>query len=76
VSRQRVADAGARGANTSQLLKFEFPLTVVNVADEAMLPKQSRGQVYVRLVLSPTGKKTALPWPGSFPNRAPEWSAL
>jgi type VI secretion system protein ImpL len=30
----------------------------------------------VRLVLSPAGKKTALPWPGSFPTRAPEWTAL
>jgi type VI secretion system protein ImpL len=75
VGRQRVADAGVRTGNTSQLLKFEFPLGVVSVADEALLPKQSRGQVFVRLVLSPAGKKTALPWPGSFPTRAPDWSA-
>lgn len=76
IARQRMADAGARGGNTSQLLKFEFPLGVVNVADEALLPKQSRGQVFVRLVLSPAGKKTALPWPASFPTRAPEWTSL
>jgi type VI secretion system protein ImpL len=75
VSRQRVPDAGVRTGNTAQMLKFEFPLGVVNVADEALLPKQSRGQVFVRLVLSPTGKKTALPWPGSFPTRAPDWTA-
>lgn len=75
VSRQRIPDASARTGNTAQLLKFEFPLGVVNVADEALLPKQSRGQVFVRLVLSPTGKKTALPWPGSFPTRAPDWNA-
>jgi type VI secretion system protein ImpL len=76
IARQRMADVGARGGNTSQLLKFEFPLGVVNVADEALLPKQARGQVFVRLVLSPTGKKTALPWPASFPTRAPEWTSL
>lgn len=76
VSRQRIPDAGVRTGNTAQLLKFEFPLGVVNIADEALLPKQSRGQVFVRLVLSPTGKKTALPWPGSFPTRAPDWTAL
>ncbi len=76
IGRQRMADAGARGGNTSQLLKFEFPLGVVNVADEALLPKQSRGQVFVRLVLSPAGKKTALPWPASFPTRAPDWTSL
>ncbi|MDE1180923.1 hypothetical protein [Paraburkholderia sp.] len=76
VSRQRVADAGARPGGTSQLLKFDFPLGVVNVADEALLPRQSRGQVFLRLVLSPAGKKTALAWPGSFPSRAPDWTAL
>jgi type VI secretion system protein ImpL len=76
INRQRVPDTAARGGNSSQLLKLEFPLAVVNAADEALLPKQSRGQVFVRLVLSPAGKKTALPWPGSFPTRAPEWTAL
>ncbi|MFM0150720.1 hypothetical protein [Paraburkholderia sp. RL18-085-BIA-A] len=48
----------------------------MNIADEALLPKQSRGQVFLRLVVSPPGKKTALPWPGSFPTRAPDWTAL
>jgi type VI secretion system protein ImpL len=41
-----------------------------------MLPKQARGRVFLRITLMPAGKKTPLPWPGSFPARAPDWTAL
>ena len=76
INRQRVADASGRGERTSQLLKIEFPLGTANPADVSLLPKQAHGRVYVRIALMPAGKKTPLPWPGSFPVRAPEWSAL
>jgi type VI secretion system protein ImpL len=71
-----VADAIGRTERASQLLKIEFPLGTANPADLSLLPKQARGRVYVRIALMPAGKKTPLPWPGSFPVRAPEWSAL
>lgn len=76
INRQRVADGNGRGDRAGQLLRFEFPLGTVNPADLPALPKQAHGRVYVRLSLMPAGKKTPLPWPGSFPVRAPEWSAL
>ena len=76
INRQRVADTSGRGERASQLLKIEFPLGTANPADLSLLPKQAHGRVYVRIALTPAGKKTPLPWPGSFPVRAPEWSAL
>jgi len=33
---------------------------------------ESRAKVYVRLTLSPPGKRTPLTWPGPLPTRAPE----
>ena len=76
VSQQRVADAGAQASSTAQLLRFDFPLGTVSAADLALLSKQTRAQVYVRLTLSAAGKKTPLLWPKSFPTRAPDWNAL
>ncbi|MDR5815338.1 MULTISPECIES: type VI secretion protein IcmF/TssM N-terminal domain-containing protein [unclassified Caballeronia] len=76
VNRERVADAGPRGDRMSQLLRLEFPLSTANPADLSLLPKQARGRLFMRVTLMPAGKKTPLPWPGSFPVRAPEWSAL
>ncbi|MBB5508010.1 type VI secretion system protein [Paraburkholderia atlantica] len=76
INRQRAADASGRGERASQLLKIEFPLGTANPADLSLLPKQAHGRVYLRIALMPAGKKTPLPWPGSFPVRAPEWSAL
>ena len=76
INRQRVADTSGRGERAAQLLKIEFPLGTANPVDLSLLPKQVHGRVYVRVALMPAGKKTPLPWPGSFPVRAPEWSAL
>jgi type VI secretion system protein ImpL len=73
---QRVPDASLRGDSASQLLGFDFPLGTVSPADLALLPKQVRGSVFLRLTLTAAGKKTPLPWPGSFPARAPDWTAL
>jgi len=76
VSQQRVADVGAQASSTAQLLRFDFPLGTVSAADLALLPKQTRAQIYLRLTLTAAGKKTPLSWPRSFPTRAPDWSAL
>ncbi|WP_031362896.1 type VI secretion system protein [Caballeronia sordidicola] len=76
IGRQRVPDASLRGDSASQLLGFDFPLATASPADLALLPKQARGSAFLRLTLMPAGKKTPLPWPGSFPARAPDWTAL
>jgi type VI secretion system protein ImpL len=76
IGRQRVPDASLRGNSASQLLGFDFPIGMASPADLALLPKQTRGSVFLRLTLTPAGKKTPLPWPGSFPARAPNWTAL
>ena len=74
VCAQRVPDALARDRASGPLLKFDFPLGTVSAADLSLLPKHAHGQVFVRLTLSAPGSKTPLPWPGSFPTSAPEWS--
>jgi len=72
IQRQREPDAGVRADGRTQLLRLEFPLSVAT-ADSKMPPVESRSRVYLRLTLSPVGKKSPLPWPGVFPARAPEW---
>lgn len=76
IGRQRVPDASLRGDSASQLLGFDFPLGTASPADLALLPKQARGTVFLRVTLTAAGKKTPLPWPGSFPARAPDWTTL
>lgn len=75
IERQRVPDTSLRADGTAQLLKFEFPLAAANLANLAVLPPQARGRVFLRLALTPAGKKIPLPWPGNFPARAPDWTA-
>lgn len=73
IQRQREPDGGARADGRSQLLRMEFPLTVASEDGKAP-PLEARSRVYLRLSLSPVGKKSPLPWPGIFPVRAPEWA--
>jgi type VI secretion system protein ImpL len=73
IQRQREPDSGSRADGRSQLLRLEFPLAVA--ADDGKSPPlEARSRVYLRLSLSPVGKKSPLPWPGIFPVRAPEWT--
>jgi type VI secretion system protein ImpL len=76
IARQRVPDSSLRGDSAAQLLRFEFPLGTASPADLGLLPKQARGRVFLRVALMPAGKKIPLPWPGSFPARAPDWTSL
>lgn len=75
VAEQRVADTTVRASTGGSLLKFEFPLETTNVADAALVSKYPRGRVFVRVRLTPGGKKMPLAWPSSFPTHAPIWSA-
>ncbi|MEP6790464.1 MAG: type VI secretion system protein [Ramlibacter sp.] len=73
IQRQREPDGAARADGRSQLLRMEFPLAVAS-DDSKAPPLEGRSRVYLRLTLSPVGKKTPLAWPGLFPVRAPEWT--
>jgi len=73
IQRQREPDGGARADGRSQLLRIEFPLSVAS-EDAKAPPLEARSRVYLRLSLSPVGKKSPLSWPGIFPVRAPEWT--
>ncbi len=72
IQRQREPDGAARADNRSQLLRMEFPLTMSD--DNRAPPVDGRSRVYLRMTLSPVGKKTPVAWPGLFPVRAPEWN--
>lgn len=72
IQRQRESDGAGRVDKRSVLLRWEFPTTTL--ADNPNAPAiDGRSKVYLRLVISPVGKKTPLIWPGSFPVKAPEW---
>lgn len=71
LGRHREAEAGSRTDSRSQLLRFEFPLSLQ--AEQAGAPgSDSRARVFLRLTISPAGKRTPLAWPGAFPTRAPD----
>lgn len=72
IQRQREPDISRRSDGRSQLLRMEFPLGYV-AADLKTPPVEGRSRVYLRLMLSPVGKRTPLLWPGAFPTQAPEW---
>lgn len=73
LGRHREAEVGARTESRGQLLRFEFPLSLQ--AEKAGVPAtDSRARVFLRLTISPAGKRTPLAWPGTFPTRAPDVS--
>lgn len=55
------------------ILRFEFPVNRRESERGASVVGKAR--VYVRLSVSPAGKRTALAWPANFPNLAPEWGS-
>ncbi|MBV5297047.1 MAG: type VI secretion protein IcmF [Rhodoferax sp.] len=76
IARHRDQDTAQRsGFNArSQLLKIEFPVQAAQVSDAAQVPPGGRARVFLRVSLSPAGKKTPAIWPLVFPVRAPEWN--
>ncbi|HVZ43843.1 MAG TPA: type VI secretion system protein [Ramlibacter sp.] len=73
IQRQREPETSSRVEPRAQLLRLEFPLAVA-APDGRGAPLDSRSRVYMRVTLSPVGKKTPVAWPGLFPVRAPEWA--
>nr|WP_255429256.1 type VI secretion system protein [Ramlibacter albus] len=72
VASHREPDGPGRSDAKSQLLKFEFPLYS---GGEAMKgTPDGRARVFMRVSISPAGKRAPLAWPGSFPTRAPDWT--
>lgn len=69
---QREPEGAGRAEARSQLLRFEFPLVP---SSTAALAQDLRTRVFIRLTVSPAGKRAPLAWPGVFPVRAPQWSA-
>lgn len=72
IGSHREPDGPGRSDPKSQLLRFEFPI-FSNGEVLKGLP-DSRARVYLKLAVSPAGKRSALAWPGSFPSKAPEWT--
>ena len=85
IGRQREAEA--RNDGRSQLIRVEFPVQIDSLptlnaipaarAENATRAKSAevtdnRARVYLRLTLSPPGKKTPLIWPGPLPVQVPE----
>jgi type VI secretion system protein ImpL len=73
IQRQREPETSSRVEPRSQLLRLEFPVAIA-APDGKSAPLETRSRVYLRLTLSPIGKKTPVAWPGNFPVRAPEWA--
>jgi type VI secretion system protein ImpL len=69
----RETERNARADGRSQLLRFEFPLTSQN-DDGRNMANEAQARVFIRMGLSPAGKKTLLAWPLTFPTKAPDWS--
>jgi len=74
---QALRDGGAatRVEGRSQLLRMEFPMVTSTNAAIFKAPAQdiqSHARVYLRLTLSPVGKRTPVFWPAAFPSRAPD----
>lgn len=69
----READRNTRADGRSQLLRFEFPLSPQN-DDARNMASETQARVFIRMGLSPAGKKTLLAWPLTFPTKAPDWS--
>ena len=73
IQRQREPDAPSRPDARSQLLRIEFPVSFAPDTPRGT-PTEGRARVFLRMGLSPVGKRTTVFWPGGFPTRAPEFS--
>lgn len=74
LQRQRENEPAQRPEGRSQLIRLEFPLRALSAGDVGQLPRDGKARVYLRMNLTPAGKKTPVLWPGPFPVRAPDWN--
>lgn len=71
ITAHRESDRSARFDDRTQLLRFEFPLA--GQADDGKpVMLESHARLFVRVGISPVGKKTLLSWPMLFPAKVPE----
>ena len=70
--REAGAPASSSSAARSQLLRFEFPMTAVSESAR-IATRDTRARVFIRLSVSPPGKRAPLAWPGVFPARVAAW---
>ena len=73
IQRQRDFDGAGRSDGRAQLLRFEFPVTGGAEAAKGS-PQVTRARVFLRLTVTPVGKRNALAWPVAFPIRAPDFT--
>jgi type VI secretion system protein ImpL len=73
IQRHRDFDTSGRSDGKAQLLRFEFPIFTTGEIVKAGA-QESRAKVFIRLTISPVGKRAPLVWPATFPSRAPDMS--
>ena len=73
IQRHRDFDTSGRSDGKAQLLRFEFPIFTTGETVKAGA-QESRAKVFIRLTISPVGKRAPLVWPATFPSRAPDMS--
>jgi type VI secretion system protein ImpL len=71
IALQRDVGIGNRGDSRTAVLKFEFPLVSPILQPQNL--KDAQARVFLRLTVTPTGKRTTLVWPGELPTVAPQW---
>ena len=74
IAKHREPTPGAQKDNRSQLLRFEFPVLTKGAMAQQM-PVESRAKVFVKLGISPVGKRNLLAWPSVFPGKIPDWTS-
>lgn len=70
--REAGAPSSSSSSARSQLLRFEFPMTAVSESAR-IATRDTRARVFIRLSVSPPGKRAPLAWPGVFPARVAAW---
>ncbi|MCY0388388.1 type VI secretion system protein [Robbsia sp. Bb-Pol-6] len=71
IAAHRVPQADAAGGQRTILLKFDFPLA--SPSANGAPREDAFARVFIRVSLSPAGKKSLLRWPGPFPSAAVPW---
>jgi type VI secretion system protein ImpL len=74
IAKHREPTSSTQRDNRSQLLRFEFPVSTKGASPQQM-PVESRAKVFVKLGISPVGKRNLLAWPNVFPATVADWTS-
>ncbi len=74
IAKHREPTSSAQRDNRSQLLRFEFPVLTKGGSPQQMAV-ESRAKVFVKLGISPVGKRNLLAWPNVFPSAVADWTS-